>query len=200
MTKVLLIDQQPVTARGITQLLEGSDCIVIYLPLIKDVAITELISNHVPDLLIIDIVNNQIEIEYISLPIIGFTNIDTGDGLAILFKNGIDNHISKHAPLEEIITGVNTVLHQQRFLCSYSRSLMKDDAHTVKFNIPTLSGRERQIILLIAEGKSDKDIADSLYLSYHTVRTHRKNISRKVGFSLKNAGDLITLVKMLNEA
>lgn len=53
-----------------------------------------------------------------------------------------------------------------------------------------LTKREKEIISLIAEGKSTKEIADTLYLSELTIKTHRKNISKKLG--TKGVGDLVS--------
>jgi len=56
--------------------------------------------------------------------------------------------------------------------------------HVAKF-----SKRENQIIKLIAEGYSSKEISDQLFISVHTVKTHRKNILRKA--NVKNMVELI---------
>lgn len=62
----------------------------------------------------------------------------------------------------------------------------------------SLTSREKQIISLLAEGKSSQEISDVLFISYHTVTTHRKNISRKLNIrtfsellKFANAFDLI---------
>lgn len=52
-----------------------------------------------------------------------------------------------------------------------------------------LSEREMEVFLLVANGKSTKDIAEALFLSPHTVNTHRKNILKKL--SCKNAAELL---------
>jgi DNA-binding CsgD family transcriptional regulator len=52
------------------------------------------------------------------------------------------------------------------------------NAHYYKFE--QLTNREKEIISLIIEGKTNKQIADILYISYETVKTHRKNIFRKL--------------------
>lgn len=62
-----------------------------------------------------------------------------------------------------------------------------EDAFTAQLK---LTKREKEIISLIAEGKSTKEIADALYLSELTIKTHRKNISKKLG--TKGVGDLVS--------
>jgi len=64
---------------------------------------------------------------------------------------------------------------------------MVEDAFTAQLK---LTKREKEIISLIAEGKSTKEIADALYLSELTIKTHRKNISKKLG--TKGVGDLVS--------
>lgn len=54
---------------------------------------------------------------------------------------------------------------------------------------PVLSNREREVLKLIAEGKSNKDVAEVLFISVHTVERHRANLMRKL--SLKKTADLV---------
>jgi DNA-binding CsgD family transcriptional regulator len=60
--------------------------------------------------------------------------------------------------------------------------------------IPQLSSRETELIHLIAEDLTNKEIADKLFLSVHTIKTHRKNIIKKLGFSFKNTTKLAQLI------
>ncbi|WP_269237722.1 response regulator transcription factor [Flavobacterium flavigenum] len=65
--------------------------------------------------------------------------------------------------------------------------------------IPALSRRERDIALLLSQGKSTQEIADDLFLSFLTVQTHRRNILQK--YKMKNVAELIAFLlknNMLN--
>jgi len=64
--------------------------------------------------------------------------------------------------------------------------------------VSQLSPRELEIIRLIAEGMTNNEIAEKLYLSFHTVKTHRKNIIKKLGFSFKNTAEFASFIESNN--
>ncbi|NCD68552.1 response regulator transcription factor [Mucilaginibacter agri] len=117
-----------------------------------------------------------------------------------LMGMGIKNHLSKDASKEEILTAIQHIHRDEKFLCSRTDQMLSGTIQIdAKAAASELSQREKEIIHLIAEGRSDKAIAEELYLSFHTIRTHRKNIARKLGFSLKNAAELVLLINYMND-
>lgn len=104
-------------------------------------------------------------------------------------RAGVASYIKKDCGREEIIDSVLHTADGQKFFCGKilrairSASLDVDAiGRTADDCAPvTLSGREAQVIALIAEGFSYTRIADRLCLSAHTVTTHRKNIMQKLG-------------------
>jgi two-component system NarL family response regulator len=204
--KILLIDQQFLTAQGISTLLNNKGYAVSCFPYHKAAGISKLIRLQQPDLLIIDplsikgelhepiltALNNHID----KLPIIALTNSSRFQTLHKLLATGIRCHLSKQASGDEILQGITAALKQETFYCQRTQDILgKETALAVAADL--LSDREKEIILLIADGKTNKDISDAFFLSYHTVRTHRKNITRKLGFSLKNAPELARLANAL---
>ena len=59
---------------------------------------------------------------------------------------------------------------------------IKEDVEKFRNSQLTISSRELEILFLLSEGLSSKEIADQLYISYDTVRTHRNNILKKTKF------------------
>lgn len=84
-----------------------------------------------------------------------------------------------------IIKVVKELLNGKEF---YSPKVLKT-LDILKIKEELLTPKEEQIIALIASGKSNQDIADELFISYNTIKTHRKNISRKLHIS--SVADLI---------
>jgi DNA-binding CsgD family transcriptional regulator len=80
-------------------------------------------------------------------------------------------------------------------LAAYLRN-MAEGVSKAKASIPSLSSMEMQVAVLIAKGFSSEKIARLLNRSLYTVKTHRRNIRKKVGI-LKSAADLPTLLKRL---
>lgn len=118
-----------------------------------------------------------------------------------LIEHGIKNHVSKYCQKDDLIKAVYATAKGVEYFCeSISNVLFGDkQALLTSENTPPLSSRETEIIHLIAKGLTNKDIADKLYLSVHTIKTHRKNIIRKLGFTFKNAAELVMLIGYLND-
>jgi DNA-binding NarL/FixJ family response regulator len=89
---------------------------------------------------------------------------------------GARGYVLKNSSSEEVIEGIRTVADGERFLC---------DKATVLFNLKSyqpvsLSPRECEILKLIVEGLSIKEISDKLYLGFETVRSYHKYLHLKL--------------------
>lgn len=87
--------------------------------------------------------------------------------------------ISKDCAMKEISNGIKKASTGEQFICEkFSTLLAKRDNIREK---SVLTPSERDILRLIASGKSNKDIAEERHSSINTITTHRKNIFRKIG-------------------
>ncbi|MGE4277807.1 MAG: response regulator [Lawsonibacter sp.] len=109
-------------------------------------------------------------------------------------RAGVKGYVLKDNALEELIACIETVNNDNVFLSDSVTKLvvngfvngLKDNGDVQK---EALSSREQEVLQLLAEGQSNKDISAALMLSIKTVETHRANIMRKLG--LKNIADLV---------
>jgi len=116
---------------------------------------------------------------------------------------GITSFLLKECDKSEILEAINSTIKGEKFVCSRILGLMSAPEEIVAGNsfikslkcdgIP-VTEREIDIIRGIAEGLSNKLIADKLKLSTHTVNTHRKNIMSKLGVN-NTAGIVMFAVK-----
>lgn len=104
-------------------------------------------------------------------------------------SNGANGYIIKSADSDEIIDGVKTVYSGNDFLCKEARAIYKK--HSLPQQFP-LTQREKEIVRLIIEGYSIKEIAQKLFLSFNTVRTYQKLIHAKL--EIHNTAQLIRKV------
>jgi DNA-binding NarL/FixJ family response regulator len=114
---------------------------------------------------------------------------------------GIRSYLSKICKREELITAIHATAKAEEFICLKTRHMLFNaEPEPEKAEaIAQLSTRETEIVHLIADGLANKDIAEKLFLSVHTIKTHRKNIIRKLGFTFKNAAELILLLSSFND-
>ncbi len=118
-------------------------------------------------------------------------------------KFGADGYISKYTDSDEILKGIKSILKNETYLCqstlnsldSIMKGVTKDlddiDFIQTQNKLGKLSKREAEILKLIVDESSSKEISELLTISIRTVETHRKNILRKLG--VKNTLGLIRL-------
>lgn len=94
-------------------------------------------------------------------------------------KSGSKGYIFKTASLEEVASAIRAIHSGQTYFpASVKQNVHKDDMFLKKLK---LSGREMEVIRLVKEGLTTKEIADRLNISFYTAETHRKNIKLKIG-------------------
>jgi DNA-binding NarL/FixJ family response regulator len=104
---------------------------------------------------------------------------------------GVNNYILKLCDKEEFMCALKATARKERFFCGkvVDAILDKQLAKPASCEGISLSPREIEIVQLISEGLTNGDIADKLFLSIHTISTHRKNILRKL--DLNKSSELI---------
>ena len=128
-----------------------------------------------------------------------YTNAQT---IVQAVEAGIESHIKKECSLQEIKDAFNATSCGTKFFCNDIVAQMRKEninPKNISFksldpNPVSLSDRELQIIRFIAEGYTNSQIAAIVYLSNHTVNTHRKNIMKKLGVN-NTAGIVMYAVK-----
>lgn len=120
-----------------------------------------------------------------------------------VLDSGVNSYLTKDCDKSEILEAVNSSIKGENYVCSKILSILTS-APEIKENPSMIksigchgiavTGREIEIIVAIAEGLSNKLIADKLSLSTHTVNTHRKNIMNKLGVN-NTAGVVMFAVK-----
>jgi DNA-binding NarL/FixJ family response regulator len=100
-----------------------------------------------------------------------------------MFDTGISGYLLKNTGKDEIIEAIRRVYAGEKYFSREVTASMFSKQTAKSTNITTfeLTKREREILGYIASGKSNPQIAESLYLSEATVKTHRKNMMRKLG-------------------
>jgi DNA-binding NarL/FixJ family response regulator len=105
-----------------------------------------------------------------------------------MLENGASGYLLKDADRHEIINGIQSVASGKTFLShSAALALRKPE----RSSLPPLTRRERDVLELIADGLTNKQIASKLFVDVTTVDSHRKNMLAKYGVS--NTSALIKL-------
>jgi DNA-binding NarL/FixJ family response regulator len=104
---------------------------------------------------------------------------------------GADGYFLKKDADTELFTAIEKIRKGKNYVSPHLSEELADDWEQIRvgFTKPLLTPRETEVLKLIAEGKSNKEIADLLFVSVHTVERHRANITQKL--NLKKTADLV---------
>jgi hypothetical protein len=114
-----------------------------------------------------------------------------------MLRNGAMGYVTKNSTKIEMYDAIRTVMKGDKYICAEiqknitNQMLVDDDDN----KLSTLTEREIEIIKLIKNGLTNKEIAEQLFLSPRTVETHRARILKKL--DLKNS---LSLVKYINDS
>ena len=144
----------------------------------------------------IDIVPKALS-KFKDLRFVAITEAQHAPILVDALKSGVTSYVKKDCELAEIIDAVKETAQGKQFFCGQILETIQkanidiSELNTEEFNCGpiTLSERENEIITLIAEGQTNEQIAELLFLSKHTINTHRKNIMAKLG--VKNTAGIV---------
>jgi len=105
-----------------------------------------------------------------------------------MLKAGASGYLVKHSEFKELVEAIRIVARDQLYLSPHiSQQLVQDYLKYLPVNesnvFTKLSPREREILQMLAEGKTKQEIADILFLSVKTIDSHRQNIMNKLNIS-----------------
>lgn len=100
------------------------------------------------------------------------------------FEGGASGYLLKGSPFDEMLTAIRAVMANQTYLSPAVAGPILEDYRTLRSghtsSLSRLTGREREVLQLVAEGHSTKDIAGRLHLSIKTIDTHRRHLMEKL--------------------
>ncbi|MEN0052656.1 MAG: response regulator transcription factor [Mucilaginibacter sp.] len=210
MIDIVIADNQALTREGIISVLTPLKDIHLLGYASTPAVLDQMIREHEPKVVIIDYDFDhnfgpdevkEINARFNFTNVLVVSNSQNRGNIMQIIDSGVKNHVSKYCPADEFIEAVYATANGVEYFCDSTSKILFGDKqlmHAVE-NAASLSSRETEIIHLIAKGLTNKDIADKLYLSVHTIKTHRKNIIKKLGFTFKNAAELVMLIGYMND-
>lgn len=200
MIKIAITDDHPLLSEGLKNILSQDSDIEIVGCYENAETLKKGLEDHPIDVLLLDINlsdSNGIElikplrIAYPSMQVVILSVHNEYAVINTAFQEGAQGYIQKNAGVEEILTGIKTVLHGSRFMCSQTKIVIDKKAKEGLSSIPKLTRREKEILAEAAIGLTTLQIAEKLFISHHTVESHRKNLIEK--FKTSNLSSVIKL-------
>ncbi|GAB4385090.1 response regulator transcription factor [Albidovulum sp.] len=188
-TRVLVVDDHPMVAEGIRAILETYDDIEVVGTLANGQEAIDRAAALAPDVILLDLnmpqVNGLSATEILlerdpDTRILILSMHDSPEYIATALRHGAAGYVLKDVPVEEIRTAIDRVMQGERYLCTGATASLSPGTPDGR---EPLTNREQTILLELAQGKSNRAVAEALDISVRTVETHRKNIKRKLGIA-----------------
>lgn len=187
-TRVVVVDDHPMVAEGIEAILESYDDIDVLATLSDGQTMIDRLDDLSPDVILMDLnmpglgglsATEMILEQRPATRVLILSMHDTPEYISTALSHGACGYVLKDVPTEEIKTAIDTVMAGGRYLCTGAEGALAPGVQEREH----LTNREQMVLLELAQGKSNKEVAQALEISVRTVETHRKNIRRKLGVS-----------------
>ena len=188
--KIVLVDDHKLLRAGLRNIIEQKANMEIIDEASDGREAIKIAENLKPDVIVMDVAMpglngieaaKQIHKNHPEIKIIGLSMHSGKQFIQGMFKAGAYGYLLKDGDADELITAIKTVMDNKRYLSKDINqeylTLIKKGETLVK---AILSTREKEVLQLIAEGKSSKEIGEVLFLSPKTIDVHRNNIMKKI--------------------
>jgi DNA-binding NarL/FixJ family response regulator len=200
---VLVAEDHTIVRKGICSLLEAKAEIEVVGEAEDGREAVEKVETLRPDVVLMDITmprlngleaTRQIKRLYPQVKILALTMYTNEEYIQQILQAGASGYVVKQAAPAELISAIQAVYRGDSFLSpSISKTLideyLKHADQTVPVEQTKLTDREREVLQLLAEGNSNRDIAQKLNISIKTAGVHRTNLMEKLG--MHNLTDLV---------
>lgn len=204
MISVILADSNELIRIGLRTVFKDTEFQIIGEANSADELLSQ-IKSFEPNVVLIDYTSDGFNIDVVpaakaiseETKFVGITPLQTAQTLIHAIKSGVTSYIKKDCSLEEIKNAVVESSRNNNFFCGTILETIRSEGINVEAidevdftcDPVMLSEREQEIITMIAEGMTNATISEKLFLSKHTVNTHRKNIMAKLG--VKNTAGIV---------
>jgi len=192
--KILLADDHKITRQGLRSLLENESDMEVAAEAEEGRTAVKLAGEIKPDVVIMDVsmpdlngmeAARQITGRFPNVRIVALSMHSDSLFVTEMFKSGVMGYLLKDCAFEELARAIRSVMDGKTYLSPSISGIIVNGylnylSNPRPANSEDLTGREREILQIIAEGKSTKQIALKLHISVKTVETHRRKIMNKL--------------------
>jgi DNA-binding NarL/FixJ family response regulator len=196
--KVIVVDDHGIVRNGLSLLMEQQDDMEVIDEAADGREAVELVRKLKPDVVLMDVTmpelngieaTRQIVREDPNVKVLALSGYSNKGFVTDMLKAGASGYILKDSLAGELIRAIYAVMAGQRYLCPKVASIVVDDyilagkPESYKPLLNRLTGKERELLQLLAENKSSKEAARLLHVNVKTVDARRREIMHKLGMS-----------------
>jgi len=200
--EIILADDHKMFRQGVKMIIDETDDLKVIGEADDGLELLELLKKLSPQMVILDIsmprmrgveATREIKIIDPGMKILILTMHRNKELLYHCFSAGAEGYLLKEDTDTELFSAVDAIRRGHSYVSPLLSLDLADDLTRIysgrQHPLERLTLREREVLTLISDGKSRKEIAESLYISVHTVGHHRTNILRKL--NMKKTADLV---------
>lgn len=197
---ILIVEDHPVVAEGLQKLLADNGICTVCPAVNTAKDCLETLNNYVPELIFMDINlpdGNGIDLcknilsKFPSIKILALSSFGSKCFIEKIIENGAKGYLIKNSDSQEIILAIQRVMTGDIYYSESVKAVLENHGDD---GVPVLTRREYEILELIADGFTNNEIAEKIFISPLTVDSHRKNMLLK--FGAKNTAALIKIAMM----
>jgi len=200
MIRLVIADDHPIIINGIKTLFEKERDIELINEVNNGVELLKLLEDTEVDVVLMDInmpemngvdASKLIKNSHPNTKVLAFSQYNEKRFVKRMLKCGASGYLLKNSPASEIIMAIKMVHKGGMYLSEELPNIFDERKKPVRSDslFPDISTRELDVLKLICDGLNTQEIADKLFISKHTVETHRANLLLKVG--TKNTAGLV---------
>lgn len=207
--KIMIVDDHLVVREGLKQLLEVDGNIQVIAQAGSGLECLKLLEKFSPDIIFMDVrmpgisgieTTRLIHQKYPNIKIIMLTIYDDDQYVTEAIQAGANGYVLKKVQRDELVQIIQHVIENRAFLdpsvtATILNRLKRGNRDLGEGGKAVLTQRELEVLKGIVAGHPDREIAHSLFISEHTVRSHIKSLYRKLGVSSRTKA----VVKALHE-
>nr|WP_295867823.1 response regulator transcription factor [uncultured Chitinophaga sp.] len=188
MIKVMIIDDHPIVLEGLKNLLYGREGMELAGCFDTGTAGLEALRHLEPNVILLDInlpdisgtdICRQIRKRDKDVRIIALSVHNERPVIKNMLQSGANGYVLKNSVGDEIIAAIHATLRGNNYLCRKTQEIMSVVREGDLLEIPQITRREKEIMELVSQGLTTPQIAEKLFISAHTVESHRKNLIEK---------------------
>jgi two-component system response regulator NreC len=194
--RLLLVDDHEVVRSGLRMLLENEADLVIVGEASNGHEALELVEKLNPDVVIMDITlpdisgidaTRHIKESHPDVAVVALTIHEDQQYFFEMLQAGASAYVPKRAAPDDLITAIRAAHRGEMYIYSSLAKLLVNDflvrssEEGAKERMDGLTRREQEVLSLLADGKTNDEIAEQLIISTHTVARHRENLMGKLG-------------------
>lgn len=197
--RVLVVDDHPIVRNGLVLMVQYKPEMEVVAEAANGLEAVQLFQQHHPDVTLMDLQMPEMSgVEAITTirqahpeaRMIVLSTYDSDEEIYRGLQAGAKGYILKNAPVDEIVRAIHIVHSGKKYIPPEVGEKLAE-----RMSRPQLTQREQQVLELIAQGKSNSEIAEALHLSESSIKYHANHVFSKLGVSDRTQAALLAVKK-----